>query len=74
MLYKHSINCCRREIRLAKRKYEECLARNFQTDPKAYNNARSRMKVKEYVGPLSDTNNELVADEQVSRHTQPTVC
>ena len=61
--YKNAMDQTRKEIRNAKRKHENKIACNIKTDPKLYYRyARSKMQVKEGIGPLRDENNVETTD------------
>lgn len=62
--YKRALNKATKQVRKAKKKYERKLTKNIKKDPKAfYKYARSKMNVKDRVGPLSDEDGETVTDD-----------
>ena len=67
VVYKQSLNIATREVRKAKRNFEEKLASNIKTDVKSfYAYTRSKLKVKDKVGPLVDSNGNIVTDNLVA--------
>ena len=65
IVYKRARNKAINEVRKAKKSYERKLAKNIQRNPKAfYKYARSKMSVKDKVGPLTDENGETVKDDK----------
>ena len=67
LAYKRALNKSTKEVRKAKKKFERKLAKNIKSDPKAfYKYARSKMKVKDRVGPLEDENGEVITDDKKS--------
>ena len=64
--YKIAQNKAVKEYRKAKRQFERKLAKDIKSNPKSfYAYVRSKTKVKEVVGPLRDTSNQLVSDNEV---------
>ena len=54
-----------KEVRRAKRLYENKIANNIKTDPKLYYRyARSKMDVKDGIGPLTDENGNVISDNK----------
>ena len=54
-----------KEVKLAKKKLEERLGKNIKEDRKGfYKYAKSKMTVKEGVGPIEDENGDLIRDEK----------
>ena len=54
-----------KEVKLAKKKLEERLGKNIKEDRKGfYKYAKSKMTVKEGVGPIEDENGNLIRDEK----------
>ena len=54
-----------KEVKSAKRRLEERLGRNIKEDRKGFfKYAKSKMKVKEGVGPIEDENGRIMTDEQ----------
>jgi hypothetical protein len=52
-----------KEYRKAKRQFEKKLAKDIKSNPKSfYAYVRSKTKVKDVVGPLKDSNNQLISD------------
>ena len=59
--YKTLRNKINKDIKAAKKKYEEDLANRIQKDPKAfYSYIRSKHHTKERIGPLSNSNGEVI--------------
>ena len=64
--YKIAQNKAVKEYRKAKKQFERKLAKDIKSNPKSfYAYVRSKTKVKEVVGPLRDTSNQLVSDNEV---------
>ena len=60
--YQKEVN---KEIRRSKRNLEKRLGENIKTDRKGFfKYARSKMKVKESVGPIEDQQGRLIKDEK----------
>ena len=63
--YKSALNKATREIRKAKRNFEKKLADNIKSDSKSfYAYTRSKMKTKDRVGPLTDSDGNTITDNQ----------
>src|ERR1700730_14823224 len=59
--YKYARNSCNEVYRKAKKNFEEKLAKNVTTDAKSfYSYDRSKSKVKDAVGPLTNSKGEIV--------------
>ena len=55
-----------KEYRKAKREFERNLVKNIKSNPRSfYAYVRSKTKVKEVVGPLTDSDNQFVSDNGV---------
>ena len=64
--YKIAQNKAVKEYSKAKKQFERKLAKDIKSNPKSfYAYVRSKTKVKEVVGPLRDTSNQLVSDNEV---------
>ena len=70
--YKRYNKCWRkttREISKSKCRLEKHLADNIQEDRKGFfKSARSKMKAKERVGPIENTNGDLIYDDSLTAH------
>jgi hypothetical protein len=61
--YKRALNKATREVRNAKRNFEQKLAQNIKKDSKSfYAYTRSKLKTKDKVGPLKDENGETITE------------
>ena len=66
LYYQSEVN---KEIRRSKRKLEKRLGENIKTDRKGFfKYARSKMKVRESVGPIEDKDGNLIKDEKKMAH------
>ena len=64
-IYLHYQKEVNKEIRRSKRKLEKRLGENIKSDRKGFfKYARSKMKVKESVGPIADEHGHLIKDEK----------
>ena len=63
--YKKAQRDTSKEVRRAKRLYENKIANNIKTDQKLYYRyARSKMDVKDGIGPLTDEDGNVIIDNK----------
>ena len=63
--YKKAQRDTSKEVRRAKRLYENNIANNIKTDPKLYHRyARNKMDVKDGIGPLTDEDGNVISDNK----------
>lgn len=61
--YKRQLNKARKEVVKAKQNFEKRLADNIKKDPKSfYSYTRTKTKTKDTVGPLLDSNGDVIID------------